>query len=143
MVSVYSVTCVPYLTGNVPVHRPGEKIAIATAAGRPRTGGGIFLTPGGPGDTPRIHCVEDVDVASVSFFRRIRDEAVHFGNVPVYRRALMMARLDKLIAKEQEVCGRKQGKMQGQPRATPTAGPNDVGGSQRQIGRRPVQGRGG
>jgi hypothetical protein len=52
---------------------------------------------------------------------RIRELAVKKGDTE------MVARVDKLIAKEQEVYGRKQGKMQGQPRAVPTVGPNDVG----------------
>ena len=52
---------------------------------------------------------------------RIRELAVKKGDTE------MVARVDKLIAKEQEVYGRKQGKGQGQPRAVSTTGPNDVG----------------
>ena len=52
---------------------------------------------------------------------RIRELAVKKGDTE------MVARVDKLLAKEQEVYGRKQGRMQGQPRAVPTVGPNDVG----------------
>ena len=51
----------------------------------------------------------------------------------------MIARVDKLIAKEKEVSGRKQEQVQGQPRVTPpagpvTAGPNDVAGRKGQAG---------
>jgi hypothetical protein len=62
---------------------------------------------------------------------RIRELAVKKGDTE------MVARVDKLIAKENEVYSRKQGKMLGQPRATgmtgadktgpATTGPNDVG----------------
>ncbi len=51
---------------------------------------------------------------------RIRELAVKKGD------AEMIARVDKLIAKENEVYGRKGGKMQGQPRATSPAGPDSV-----------------
>jgi hypothetical protein len=57
----------------------------------------------------------------VARLNRIRELAVKKGDTET------VARVDKLIAKEQEVYGRKQGKMQGQPRAVPTVGPNDVG----------------
>jgi hypothetical protein len=66
---------------------------------------------------------------------RIRELAVKKGDTE------MIARVDKLIAKEQEVYARKQQKLQGQPRATPAptgakqaapapAGPNDMGAQQ-------------
>jgi len=48
---------------------------------------------------------------------RLRELAVKKGDTE------MVARVDKLIAKENEVHSRKQGKMQGQPRATGTMGP--------------------
>jgi hypothetical protein len=51
---------------------------------------------------------------------RIRELAVKKGDTE------MIARVDKLIAKEQEVYTRKGGKMQGQPRATSPAGPSSV-----------------
>ncbi len=51
---------------------------------------------------------------------RLRELAVKKGD------AEMIARVDKLIAKEQEVYTRKGGKMQGQPRATTPTGPNNV-----------------
>jgi len=60
---------------------------------------------------------------------RIREIAVKKGDTE------MVARVDKLIAKEQEVYTRKLGKLQGQPRAAgalekaakTVGGPNDVG----------------
>ncbi len=51
---------------------------------------------------------------------RLRELAVKKGDTE------MIARVDKLIAKENEVYGRKGGKMQGQPRATSPAGPGSV-----------------
>lgn len=66
----------------------------------------------------------------VARLNRIRELALKKGDTE------MVARVDKLIAKENEVYTRKQGKMQGQPRATgmtgaektagATTGPNDV-----------------
>jgi hypothetical protein len=47
---------------------------------------------------------------------RIRELAVKKGDTE------MIARVDKLIAKEQDVYGRKRARLQGQPRAAPTAG---------------------
>ena len=61
---------------------------------------------------------------------RLRELAVKKGDQE------MIARVDKLIAKEQEVHGRKQARLQGQPRALPAgaektktlpAGPEDAG----------------
>lgn len=57
----------------------------------------------------------------VARLNRIRELAVKKGDTEA------VARVDKLIAKEQEVYGRKQGKGPAQPRAAGTAGPNDVG----------------
>jgi len=57
----------------------------------------------------------------VARLNRIRELAIKKGDTE------MVARVDKLIAKEQEVYGRKQGKTQGQSRTVPTTGPNDVG----------------
>lgn len=69
---------------------------------------------------------------------RIRELAVKKGDTEV------VARVDKLIAKEKEVYDRKQGRLQGQPRATQTtgsdkaakatAGPNDVGKGKSKAG---------
>ncbi len=57
----------------------------------------------------------------VAKLNRLKELAVKKGDTE------MAARVDKLIAKENEVYTRKQGKVQGQPRATTTAGPSDTG----------------
>ncbi len=58
---------------------------------------------------------------------RLRELAVKKGDKE------MIARVDKLIAKEQEVYGRKQGKMQEQPRATPgLTGPDKAAPDEKQ-----------
>ncbi len=62
---------------------------------------------------------------------RIREIAVKENNKD------MIARVDKLIAKENEVYGRKQSRMQGQPRATGMTGPNEVGSRRGAAGEQP------
>lgn len=57
----------------------------------------------------------------VAKLNRIRELAVKKGDTE------MVARVDKLIAKEQEVYARKQGRGPGQGRAAGTAGPSDMG----------------
>jgi len=58
----------------------------------------------------------------VAKLNRLKELAVKKGDTE------MVARVDKLIAKENEVYTRKQGKILGQPRAVPSVtGPNDVG----------------
>ena len=67
----------------------------------------------------------------VARLNRLRELAVKKGDTE------MAARVDKLIAKENEVYGRKQGKMLGQPRTTgleKAAGPNDVGARKGKAG---------
>jgi hypothetical protein len=57
----------------------------------------------------------------VAKLNRIRELAAKKGDTE------MVARVDKLLAKENEVYTRKLGKGPGQARAAGTAGPNDVG----------------
>ncbi len=57
----------------------------------------------------------------VAKLNRLKELAVKKGDTE------MAARVDKLIAKENEVYTRKQGKGPGQTKAAGTAGPNDVG----------------
>jgi hypothetical protein len=65
----------------------------------------------------------------VAKLNRLRELAEKKGNKE------MLARVDKLIAKENEVFGRKQNQVQGQPRATVPAGPNEVGGRKAPAGK--------
>jgi hypothetical protein len=121
--------------GQKPSGPQGKKGAKAPEAAAPGKGKGKGQGQQAQAFSKQLQHEQAKHMERQARLARIRELAVKKGD------AEMIARVDKLIAQEQEVYARKQGKLQGQPRATPAptgtkqaapapAGPNEMGAQQ-------------